>query len=228
MNETVIIVAGGQGVRMGGEIPKQFLLLKGLPILMLTIRQFVLYNKHISIILVLPHSQIDFWKELCKKHSFTLLHNIVPGGETRFHSVLNGLGTIKDNGITAVHDGVRPFASVKTIAACFEMAKKNGAAIPVTESIESLRKVSGEDSIACLRDEYRLVQTPQVFETNLLKKCYQQPWVGAFTDDASVVEASGHKITLVPGNRENIKITSPFDMIVGEALLDSKIMDEIT
>jgi 2-C-methyl-D-erythritol 4-phosphate cytidylyltransferase len=126
---------------------------------------------------------------------------------------------INDMGITAVHDGVRPFVSVKTIADCFNMAKEHGAAIPVIESVESLRRLDGDKNIACLRDEYRLVQTPQVFNTKLLKASYKQPWNSAFTDDASVVEAAGHKISLVLGNRENIKITSPFDMVVGEVLI---------
>lgn len=220
MNENVIIVAGGQGLRMGGDIPKQFLLLKGVPVLMHTINRFIKYNKDISLFLVLPQLQIDYWSELCNKYSFSVHHTIVEGGETRFHSVLNGLNAIKGEGITAVHDGVRPFVSVKTITACYEMAKKHGAAIPVTEPVESLRHISGNESHACLRDEYRLVQTPQVFNTKLLKLCYLQPWSPAFTDDASVVEAAGHHIKLVEGNRENIKITSPFDLLIGEALLN--------
>lgn len=222
MQEHVIIVAGGQGLRMGGEIPKQFLPLKGLPVLMHTINQFVKYNRQISVILVLPALQIDYWTGLCSQYNFLIPHQLVAGGETRFHSVFNGLTAIKNNGITAVHDGVRPFVSVKTIAGCFEMAKKHGAAIPVTESIESLRRVEGNNSMACMREQYRLVQTPQVFKTELLKESFKQPWKSSFTDDASVVEAAGHKINLVGGNLENIKITSPFDMMVGEVILNSK------
>jgi 2-C-methyl-D-erythritol 4-phosphate cytidylyltransferase len=220
-NEHVIIVAGGQGIRMGGEIPKQFLPLKGLPVLMHTINQFVKYSRKISVILVLPSLQIDYWMELCNQYNFGVPHTVIAGGDTRFHSVLNGLTTIHDVGYTAVHDGVRPFVSVKTIADCFEMARKQEAAIPVVEPVESLRRMDGDDSYACLRDQFRLVQTPQVFQTKLLKAAYEQPWQPAFTDDAAVVEAAGHKITLVPGNRENIKITSPFDMVVGEAWLNS-------
>jgi 2-C-methyl-D-erythritol 4-phosphate cytidylyltransferase len=212
-------VAGGQGLRMGCEIPKQFLPLKGLPVLMLTINQFVKYINQITVILVLPAMQKVYWTELCSQYNFTVPHHLVAGGETRFHSVFNGLMAINDMGITAVHDGVRPFVSVKTIADCFNMAKEHGAAIPVIESVESLRRLDGDKNIACLRDEYRLVQTPQVFNTKLLKASYKQPWNSAFTDDASVVEAAGHKISLVLGNRENIKITSPFDMVVGEVLI---------
>ena len=201
MQEHVIIVAGGQGLRMGGEIPKQFLPLKGLPVLMHTINQFVKYNSQISVILVLPALQKNYWAELCSQYNFTAPHHLVVGGETRFHSVKNGLMAINDNGLTAVHDGVRPFASVKTIGDCFKMAEKHGAAIPVIESVESLRRLVGENSIACMRDEYRLVQTPQVFKTELLKKSYKEPWNSTFTDDASVVEAAGHKISLVLGNQ---------------------------
>lgn len=221
MQEHVIIVAGGQGLRMGGEIPKQFLPLKGLPVLMHTINQFVKYNSQISVILVLPDLQKNYWAGLCKQYNFTAPHHLVVGGETRFHSVLNGLMAINNNGLTAVHDGVRPFVSVKTIADCFKMAEKYGAAIPVIEPVESLRRLTGDNNTACLRAEYRLVQTPQIFNTELLKKSYNQSWNSTFTDDASVVEAAGHKISLVLGNRENIKITSPFDMVVGEVFLNN-------
>ncbi len=219
MNEHVIVVAGGQGLRMGTEIPKQFLLMNGRPILMHTINRFIQYNTDINIVLVLPALHFDYWNELCQQHSFTVPHRMAKGGVTRFHSVVNGLKEVTDDGITAIHDGVRPFVSVETIKACFEMAKEFGAAIPVTEPVESLRRIVGNESVACIREEYRMVQTPQVFETLLLKKCYQQTWLPAFTDDASVVEAAGHKIILVNGNRENIKITSPFDLMLGEAVL---------
>lgn len=219
MNEHVIIVAGGQGLRMGGDIPKQFLPLHGLPVLMHTINRFVQYNQAINVVLVLPALHFDYWNELCQQHSFTVPHRMAKGGVTRFHSVVNGLREVSDDGITAVHDGVRPFVSVETIKACFEMAKEFGAAIPVTEPVESLRRIVGNESSACIREEYRMVQTPQVFETMLLKKSYEQTWLPSFTDDASVVEAAGHKIMLVNGNRENIKITSPLDMLLGEIVL---------
>ncbi len=219
MNEHVIVVAGGHGLRMGTEIPKQFLLMKGLPVLMHTINRFVQYNQHINVVLVLPALHFEYWNDLCRQYAFAIPHKMAQGGITRFHSVVNGLKEVPDGGITAIHDGVRPFVSVETIKSCFEMAKEFGAAIPVTEPVESLRRIVGNESVACIREEYRMVQTPQVFETLLLKKCYQQTWLPAFTDDASVVEAAGHKIMMVTGNRENIKITSPLDMLVGEAVL---------
>lgn len=225
MNESVIIVAGGQGVRMGGSVPKQFLLINGLPVLMYTINRFYKYNPKITVILALPALQIEYWTELCHRYDFAVAHTIIEGGETRFQSVSNGLKAVKQEGLIAIHDGVRPFVSIKTIANCFNMARQYGAAIPVTEPVESIRHLSGSQSFACLREEYRLVQTPQVFESRLLKQCYDQPWSPAFTDDASVVEAGGHQIKLVAGNRENIKITSPFDLTVGQAILNSKLLD---
>ena len=225
MNESVIIVAGGQGMRMGGSIPKQFLLINGLPVLMHTINRFFKYNPKITVILVLPALQIDYWTDLCNRYDFTMAHTIIEGGETRFHSVYNGLKAVTQEGLIAVHDGVRPFVSVKTITECFNMAGQHGAAIPVTEPVESIRHLSEFESKACRREEYRLVQTPQVFDSQLLKQCYAQPWSPAFTDDASVVESTGHPIKLVTGNRENIKITSPFDLTVAEAIVNSNLLD---
>ncbi len=219
MQEHVIIVAGGQGLRMASGTPKQFLPLCGLPVLMHTINQFVIYNPEISVILVLPANQIDYWNQLCLNHSYSVSHKIVKGGSSRFESVNNGLKSIEKSGITAVHDGVRPFVSIDTIKACFKAARETGASIPVIEMVESIRHVSANNSEACKRDEFRVVQTPQVFETSLLKKCYNQPFNKTFTDDASVVESAGYKIKLVEGDRENIKITSPIDMIMAEAIM---------
>ena len=219
MSKNVIIVAGGQGSRMGALIPKQFLILDGKPVLMHTISRFFQYDSEINIILVLPASQINYWNELCATYNFHLPHKIAEGGATRFASVKNGLAMIDSEGLTAVHDGVRPFVSIETIAKCFDAAALNGSAIPVIKPVESIRRVCDNKNCTCIRDEFRMVQTPQVFDTSLLKKGYKQPYNELFTDDASVIETMGNIIHLVEGNRENIKITSPLDLVFGEAVL---------
>lgn len=221
MNYYAIIVAGGSGLRMGSEIPKQFLEVAGKPILMHTIQRFIEFNSNLKIVLVLPDSQHDFWKELCQKHQFQLAHTICSGGETRFHSVKNGLASINDTeALVAVHDGVRPLVSFATIEACFAKAELYSAAIPVTPVVESIRKVSGNESEALLRSEYYLVQTPQVFGLKILKEAYLQPYDDKFTDDASVIENLGYMVSLVNGNVENIKITRPIDLKLAELLLE--------
>lgn len=216
--ETVIVVAGGKGERMQTDIPKQFIELKSRPILMHTIDVFIQYNNQIEVIVVLPESQIENWNLLCKKHAFEVKHQVVAGGSVRFESVRNGLKVASDSGFIAVHDGVRPLVGQTTIAACFREARTSGAAIPVVMPVESIRRIERNDSVAVNRDLFRLVQTPQVFEANILKKAYEQEFNSLFTDDASVVEASGVKISLVEGNRENIKITTPFDLKLAEMM----------
>ncbi|MBP3512393.1 MAG: 2-C-methyl-D-erythritol 4-phosphate cytidylyltransferase [Prevotella sp.] len=213
----IIIVAGGKGLRMGSETPKQFLPVGGVPVLMRTIMRFREYSDGLNIVLVLPESQQERWHELCREHGFGIPYTLATGGETRFHSVRNGLAAIPAEacGVAAVHDGVRPFPSVEVIARCYEAARTHGAAIPVTPVVETLRHT--EDGTV-QRADYRLVQTPQAFRLDLLREAYAQPYSDMFTDDASVVESAGHAITLVDGNRENIKITTPFDMTVAEAL----------
>ena len=217
MGDYVIIVAGGKGLRMGSDMPKQFLPVGGIPVLMRTIRRFHDYDSTMSIVLVLPESQQEYWHGLCEKHSVDIPHIIVKGGATRFHSVKNGLSAIPDNanGVVGVHDGVRPFPSVEVIRRCYDTARSAGTAVPVIPVVETLRHVS-EGTVP--RDAYKLVQTPQAFDIGLLKNAYRQEYTGAFTDDASVAESMGHAITLVDGNRENIKITTPFDLTVAEAL----------
>jgi len=212
-----IIVAGGKGLRMGSDIPKQFLPINGKPVLMHTIDRFRKYSSCLRIILVLPKSQQNYWNELCCKHSFAMDYALADGGETRFHSVKNGLALIPDNadGIVGVHDGVRPFPSIDVIRRCYEAARLSGAAIPVTPVVETLRHIGGT---TVPRNEYRLVQTPQTFNIQLLKQAYKQKYTDAFTDDASVVEHLGHAINLIDGNRENIKITTPFDLKVAEVI----------
>lgn len=220
----VVIVAGGKGLRMGGDVPKQFLLLGGKPVLMRTIERFHAFDAQLQIILVLPPNQQGYWHELCLAHHFKLPYLLADGGATRFESVRNGLALIPNDaqGVVAVHDGVRPMVSVKVIERCFAMACKAQAVIPVTPVVETLRQIMPDGiSQTVNRDAYRLVQTPQTFDLQLLKQAYQQPYSTAFTDDASVVEALGMQITMVEGNKENIKITTPFDLDVCERLLHS-------
>lgn len=219
MNKHVIIVAGGKGLRMGGDIPKQFLPVGGKPVLMRTIEAFYSFDPSIHIILVLPVSQQAYWKELCETYRFTLSHEIADGGETRFHSVKSGLARISGDGLVGVHDGVRPFVSPEVIATCYAEAAIHRAVIPVIDVVETVRHLTGERSETVPRNQYKLVQTPQVFEVCLLKTAYNQAYTDAFTDDASVVEATGQEVYLVPGNRENIKLTTPFDLKIAEVLL---------
>ncbi len=279
-----IILGGGKGLRMGADIPKQFIEIGGLPILMRTILRFREYGD-VSIILVLPKDQQNYWQHLCQVHHFTEDYQIADGGSERFFSIKNALALIPDDaqGVVAVHDGVRPFPSLDVIARCFETARQTGTAVPVIPVVETIRHIEptqpqahpqplpkGGESGGCLgksncslpigragggsstvpRSEYRLVQTPQAFDIQLHKQAYRQPFNEGFTDDASVVEAywiktplqlprggesetasreasprgglEGVGITLVEGNRENIKITTPFDLIVAEALVSSQ------
>jgi 2-C-methyl-D-erythritol 4-phosphate cytidylyltransferase len=217
----VIIVAGGKGLRMGSDIPKQFLPIGGKPVLMRTLERFREYAADLKIILVLPKAQQAYWQELCKKYDFKVEYLLADGGETRFHSVQHGLALIPDDalGVVGVHDGVRPFPSIEVIARCYEVAREKEAVIPVIPVVETVRHLEKDASITVPRDEYRLVQTPQTFDIQLLKKANRQPYNDGFTDDASVVESYGHDITLVEGNRENIKITTPYDIIVAEAII---------
>ena len=219
MKKFVIIVAGGSGRRMGSKIPKQFLELCGKPILVHTIQVFYDFDPECELILVLPEAQQEYWKELCLKHSFTLPHRIVSGGKNRFNSVQNGLKLIDEEGIVFIHDGVRPLVSRQTIEKCYRLAQKNGNAIPVLPMNESLRKSEGKDSISVDRTLYFSVQTPQTFQINLIQIAYQQSFDTSFTDDASVAEKAGFPVFMVEGNRENIKITNPTDLIVAEAFL---------
>ena len=234
--EFVIIVAGGTGLRMGGDIPKQFLPIGGKPILMRTLERFRAYSETLQIILVLPEAQQDYWQELCKQYEFQVDYQIANGGQTRFHSVQNGLALVPDDaeGVVGVHDGVRPFPSIEVITRCYETARQTKAVIPVIPVVETVRQilpsnqsnpnaVSNPSSITVPRDQYRLVQTPQTFDIQLLKAANRQPYNDGFTDDASVVESYGHPITLVEGNRENIKITTPYDITVAEAIINSQL-----
>lgn len=218
----VIIVAGGKGLRMGGDIPKQFRIVGGKPILMHTIERFHQYDAEMGIIVVLPHSQQAYWRQLCDEYNFHVGHSVVNGGASRFESAKNGLAVIPDEvcGTVGIHDGVRPFVSIEVINRCYLMAQKCGAAIPVLPVTDTLRHISADGSGKnVLRSDYRIVQTPQVFDIALLKKAFSQPEQEAFTDDASVVETMGQTVEMVEGNRENIKITTPFDIKLAELLI---------
>ena len=219
MQKFVIIVAGGSGIRMGTDVPKQFLELCGKPILMHTLRVFHDYDPQCRLILVLPELQQDFWDELCTRHSFTLPHQVVPGGRTRFHSVQNGLKHVDVDGIVFIHDGVRPLVNRETLDRCFDEALKYGNAIPVLPVTESLRKRDGGVSISVDRSLFFSVQTPQTFRSEQILEAFTQNFDPAFTDDASVAEKAGFSIHLVDGNPENIKITTPTDLIIAEAFL---------
>ena len=217
----IIIVAGGKGLRMGSDIPKQFLPIGGKPVLMRTLERFRQYSTTLQIILVLPKAQQDYWQKLCKEYAFDIDYQLADGGETRFHSVQNGLAKIPDNaqGVVGVHDGVRPFPSIDVIRNCYETAREKKAVIPVIPVVETVRHLKGDTSVTVPRNDYRLVQTPQTFDIQLLKEANRQPYNEGFTDDASVVETFGFNITLVEGNRENIKITTPYDLKIAEVLI---------
>ncbi len=220
MKKAFIVVAGGSGSRMQSEIPKQFIEWCGKPILMHTIERLHNYNPTAIIVLVLPKSQLPFWKELCNQHNFSIEVKIAQGGSTRYESVKNGLNKINEECLVAIHDGVRPLVTNQTLNNCFNTAERTGSAIPVTDAIESIRKTENNQSIAVPRDQYKMVQTPQVFKYTEILKAYKQPYQEIFTDDASVFEYAGNSISLTEGNRENIKITTPIDLAIGETLFN--------
>lgn len=217
-----IIVAGGRGLRMGGELPKQFLPLSGKPVLMRTLELFE--GEVNRIILVLPEDHIPFWQELCQRYHFTLPHTVALGGETRFHSVRSGLSHLPQEGLVAVHDGVRPLASRALIRRSFEEAERSGAALPACPVTDSLRLRQDEGkSEAVDRSRYVAVQTPQTFDLGRLQRAYEQAYSPLFTDDASVYEAASlGSITLIDGEETNIKLTTPRDLLLAELLLREK------
>lgn len=221
LKKYAIIVAGGNGTRANTPIPKQFMKLDGKPVLMHTIAKFAEAGHGIEIILVLNKNQIDFWRELCKEYNFYTEVKIAEGGENRFESVKSGLSLVpEEEGIVAVHDAVRPLVSTKTILTAFKAAEMYGNAVPAIPLNDSIRQIDSSKSVAVDRTRYCVIQTPQCFLASILKKAYSvAEYKIHFTDDASVVEASGEKIHLVDGNPDNIKITTPRDFIVAEALM---------
>ncbi|AYL94744.1 2-C-methyl-D-erythritol 4-phosphate cytidylyltransferase [Mucilaginibacter celer] len=219
----VIIVAGGSGSRMQSAIPKQFLLVNGKPVLMYTIEAFNNTEANPQIILVLPTDYHEYWQQLIKKHTFNIPHQLVTGGETRFHSVKNGLTLITDHeALVAVQDAVRPLTSPLTIDEAYQCANEHGTAVVAVKSRDSIRQVKDGKSVSLIRDEIYLVQTPQTFKASLLRKAYEQPFSPNFTDDASVVEQYGAEIKLTEGDHSNIKITFPEDIAIAELLLSKK------
>lgn len=209
---------------MGGEMPKQFQLLGGRPIVMRTIENLYALDSSLQIILVLPQEHIELWRALCKEHSFEVPLMLTAGGTTRFHSVQNGLALVDDidEALVGVHDGVRPFVSQRLYDDAFREARISGAVIPMIDIQDSLRHIIGGNGASEVvpRDRYRLVQTPQVFKLSVLRKAYEQRFVESFTDDASVVEAAGLSVAAVEGNRENIKLTTPYDMMIAKTIME--------
>lgn len=220
--EYALIVAGGKGTRIKSKLPKQFLELNGLPILMHTLEAFYRYSEKIKIILVLPEDDFAIWNELCKKHSFNKPIILQKGGETRFQSVKNGLDKIQGSGLVAIHDGVRPLVSEDIIGASFRLAAVHQTAVAAVRLKESIRMTDQDNTKAVDRSRFRLIQTPQTFEVNLIKQAYQQKEDASMTDDASVAEKAGHVISLFEGSYENIKITTQEDLIVAEALMNAR------
>jgi 2-C-methyl-D-erythritol 4-phosphate cytidylyltransferase len=209
----IIVVAAGTGKRMGAPLPKQFLSVKGKPLLMHTLARLHEFDSDMNVLLVLHPDYIAYWKEQLERHEFHIPHEIVAGGEERFHSVKCALDIIEDlNAVVGIHDGVRPLVSVDTLARCFNVAEEYGNAVPVIAVNDSLRELTERGNFAVERSYYRIVQTPQCFRVNELKSAFNRPFSPSFTDDASVFEASGHSIHLVEGNRDNLKITTPEDL----------------
>lgn len=211
-------------MRMGGEMPKQFQLLGNKPVVMVTLERLYMMAPEVELVMVLPAEHFELWNELCAKYEFAVPVKLAKGGSTRFHSVQNGLAMIEDSedAVVGVHDGVRPFVSQKVVEECFREAWIHGAAIPMIDLQDSLRHIVGVNGITEVvpRDRYRLVQTPQVFRLSLLRRAYEQRFIESFTDDASVVESLGENVAGVEGNRENIKLTTPFDLMVAKTLLE--------
>jgi len=212
MKKSVIIVAGGSGKRMGADIPKQFLEIKGKPILLHTIEAFYNYSKAIKIVVVLPENQIDYWQKISSNLDTEIDYEIVAGGKERFFSVQNGLKVVSDTQLVAVHDGVRPFVSQKIIENGFKIAHEFGNAVASIKVKDSYRIIDNQENKYIDRNKLRIIQTPQIFRYDILQRAYEQKFSNLFTDDASVVEKLGHKINLFEGEEKNIKITTKEDL----------------
>lgn len=219
MKKFALIVAGGSGSRMGNEIPKQFMEMAGKPVLMHTIEAFLAYDPEIEIVLVLPAHHFGLWEELCRRYRFNHIHRLGKGGQYRFDSVANGLKMIEGEGLVFIHDGVRPLVSRATLQRCCDLAAEKGNAIPAVKVVESIRWEEGNLNKPIDRNKVWLIQTPQTFRVSLIREAYRQEFREEFTDDASVMESLGYRIYLTEGNRENIKITWPVDLLWAETLL---------
>jgi len=220
--EYALIVAGGKGTRIKSKIPKQFLPLAGKPVLMHTLEAFYRYSENIKVVLVLPEDDMQIWADLCRQHRFNQHITICAGGETRFQSVKSGLAAIQGPGLVAIHDGVRPLVSEDIIGASYRLAAVHQSAVAAVRLKESIRMTDQDNTKAVDRSRFRLIQTPQTFAIDLLKKAYGQKEDSTFTDDASLVEKLGHTISLFEGSYENIKITTAEDLVVAEALLAAR------
>lgn len=219
MQKSVIIVAGGKGLRMGHDLPKQFIVVGDKPVLMHTMEAFYNYDKEIEIVLVLAASYPDYWAQICNEYNFSVPHKITIGGDTRYHSVKNGL-SLASGDFIAVHDAARPFVTTQLIARCFDVAMKQNAVIPVLDATDSLREMIDDTRSHIIdRSRIKLVQTPQIFASKVIKDAYQMDFQTTFTDDASVVESSGVDIHLVEGETSNIKITTPLDLEIAKLLI---------
>lgn len=223
MKTHIIIVAGGSGTRFGAQLPKQFLPLCGKPVLMHAVAAFdsALANCDHDIVVALPHDHRDLWNDLCREHRFAVSHRVVDGGGTRYHSVKNALDTLalKAGDLVAVHDAARPLVSAALITRVLDAARCCGAAIPAVPVTDTVRQLTDYGSVTLSRELLRAIQTPQAFEADLLRRAYDEPYQPLFTDDASVVEAAGHPVTLVDGDPDNIKITHPADLQVAQLLM---------
>ncbi len=224
MNKAAIIVAGGRGTRMGGDIPKQYLEIGGKPVLMHTLEVFHRYDPKVNLVLVIPKADFPFWSELCSKFGFSVPHQVVEGGKSRFQSVKNGLNVLLDKeGVVAIHDGVRPFVLPEVIHNSFTEASRSGSAVAVIPLKDSIRKLSDDGrSFYQERQYFRLVQTPQTFDLRKIRKAFEVTELHHFTDDATVYEHQGWQVSLIAGNAENIKITTPEDMEYGRFLMSRK------
>jgi 2-C-methyl-D-erythritol 4-phosphate cytidylyltransferase len=221
MEKTVIIVAGGQGMRFSDDRPKQFFYLRERPMLMHTIDLFYIYNKSMQIIVGLPESWFSYWESICEQFHFDVCHTLSSGGETRFHTVRNALHLVQTGNLVGIHDAVRPLVYKRTIDDGYRAAEESGASLPCIELQDSIRELTPGGSRHADRNAFRLVQTPQVFQYDILRKAYENEYSEEYTDDASVVEKAGFPVRIVNGNPENIKITTPDDLVYAEAIFES-------
>lgn len=221
LKEYALIVAGGKGTRIKSKVPKQFIVLNGLPILMHTINAFFRYSENITVVLVLPEDDFETWKSLCDRYEFVRPLVLQKGGESRFQSVRNGLDQIHDEGLVAIHDGVRPLVSEGIIGASFRIAAAHKSAVAAVRLKESIRMTDQDNTKAVDRSKFRLIQTPQTFSVSLIKDAYRMKEDVSLTDDASVAERAGHTISLFEGSYKNIKITTQEDLVIAEALMAS-------
>ncbi len=222
MKKYAVIVAGGKGERMKSNLPKQFLQLAGRPVLMHTVEVFYEADRQTDIVVVLPEQQREVWQDLVDQYEFSVPHRVVSGGSSRFQSVKQGLAAISDRGVVAIHDGVRPLVTRDVLQAAYQCAVDRGNAVVAVKLKDSLRQVIGEETQAMDRENYRLVQTPQVFEVGLIKSAYKNAGHDRFTDDASVIENAGVEVCLVEGSYDNIKITTAEDMVFAEAIVKTR------